>query len=101
MMIASIQAPSHFFPFFRTPEMREALHSVASKCLREFAAACAANVALTFFVSPVGAGLLATSLFVQSCVSLFFHSLSEFSSYRAKRGSLLYSYLQPTAEWCA
>ncbi len=65
------------------------VQKIALKCLKEFAAATAAGLLISCFVGlPSGMTLLITATLVQFAVSIFFHSLGAYASYKASEGGI-------------
>ncbi len=66
------------------PHCGDLVKKIALKCLKELAATLAINTVIACFVTtPAGLSLLVTAALMQLTVSLFFHSVGAFASYKA------------------
>ncbi len=76
MSISCISQQQTISPSSASPQAKKIIQEMASKCLKEFAAALGAGIFLIRFIAPPGIGLMLSAVAIQSTVSIFFRSLS-------------------------
>jgi hypothetical protein len=77
------------------------IQKIALKCFKEFSVATASGLLISCFVGlPSGMTLLITATLAQFAVSLFFHSVGAFASYKAIERGRNQSYYEWTVSAC-
>jgi hypothetical protein len=77
------------------------VQQIALKCLKEFSVALASGLVITAFIaSPSGLALMLTATLVQFTVSVFFHSLGAYASYKAMEEGPHKSHYERTVSAC-